>query len=686
MLAHAAAIFLSAFLLFQVQPLAGKALLPWYGGSAQVWSTCLVFFQAMLFLGYLYAHLLGTRLAPRWQGIAHLALLALSLCFLPLAAEAAWMPPDQSQPVPRILAFLGATLGLPYFLLSANGPLLQRWYALRSPGSPWRLYALSNLGSLLGLVSYPFLVEPLLPLDAQRRLWSGGYALFAAAVAVCAVGLARAAPPLAAAPRAGEPAEDASAARTALVLALALAGSLLMAAATHYLCQHVAVIPLLWILPLALYLASFIVVFAGERWYSRRRLLPLLALATAAAAATLFFGLRAGLLTRIAVLLGHLFVGCLVLHGELARLKPSPRRLTGYYLLIAAGGALGTAFVAFAAPALFAGYWEYHVAVAACWGLALVAALRGAGAAAGRAATVAATLSVLALVLALRWQTLQALAQSVRAARNFYGTLQVVERDPDDPQRRRLELTHGGVVHGSQLAARPRRPTVYYGPDSGLAAGIRAAREQARAAGGSGALRIGCIGLGVGSLAAHLAPGDTLRFYELDPDVLAVARENFTFLADAAAPVEVVLGDGRLSLERELDDPGSRHYDLLVVDAFTGDAIPAHLLTRECLRLYRGHLAPGGRLMLHISNRYLDLRPLALGLGRDAGLKTLIVDTLATDPADLGATWASLAAHAGAFSPEERALAAASRPLPLAHAALWTDEYSNVFSLLDRSR
>jgi hypothetical protein len=340
--------------------------------------------------------------------------------------------------------------------------------------------------------------------------------------------------------------------------------------------------------------------------------------------------------------------------------------------------------VTFAAPALFSGYWEYHVALAACWGLALVAALRGGGTARRQATASVATVSLLALVAALRWETLLTMAQTVRAERNFYGALQVIERDADDPARHRLELTNGGVVHGSQLAdpRQRRKPTVYYGASSGLAAGIAAARESARAAGGHGELRIGCIGLGVGSIAAYLFPGDTLRIYELNPAVLAVARENFTFLADAPARAEVVLGDARLSLERELATTGPRRFDLLVVDAFTGDAIPAHLLTRECLQLYAGHLAPDGRLMLHISNRYLDLRPLVLGLAEDAGRQALIVDSIPTDPTEFGATWATIAPGPDAFSAAERDMASASRPLLAGRTALWTDEYSNLFELL----
>jgi len=462
-----------------------------------------------------------------------------------------------------------------------------------------------------------------------------------------------------------------------------------MAATTHYLCQHVAVIPLLWILPLALYLVSFIVVFAGDRWYRRGLMIPLLAMATIAATATLFLGFRIGLPFRIALVLGHLFVGCLVLHGEMARLKPEPRRLTGYYLLLSAGGALGTAFVTFLAPALFAGYWEYHVALAACWGLALVAVLRDAGPTQqperAKAALAAGLVSLLLLVVLLRWDTLAVMAQTVHAERNFYGALQVIERDAELPDRHRFELTNGGILHGAQFTdpRLRRQPTVYFGPSSGLAAGLRSARAAARAAGGTGALRIGCIGLGVGVIAAHTIPGDDLRYYELNPDVEKVARRYFSFLADAAGATSIVLGDARLSLERELAAAGPRRFDVFIVDAFTGDAIPAHLLTRECLQLYLAHLAPGGRVMLHISNRYLDLRPLVLGLARDAGLEPIVMDSRPANVAELPATWAAVAPR-GSFSVEERAMAAASRPPFSGRLALWTDEYSTLFNLLFR--
>jgi hypothetical protein len=691
MLAYAGAIFLSAFLLFQVQPLAGKVLLPWYGGSAAVWSTCLLFFQAVLFLGYLYAHLLGGRLAPRRQAAVHLLLLGASLALLPVAAPGAWRPVDEARPLARILAFLAATLGLPYFLLSATSPLLQRWHSLRSPTAPWRFYALSNLGSLLGLLSYPLLVEPRLGLPAQRTAWSALYALFALAVGACAAGLARgASAPAAGAPAAPAASEGRAPTPAALVAALALTGSLLMAATTHHLCENVAVVPLLWILPLALYLASFIVVFAGDRFYRRGPMLALLVATTAAAVAGLFLGPRLELLPRVAILCAQLLTGCIVLHGEIARLRPDPAGLTRYYLLLSGGGALGTAFVAFVAPAIFAGFWEYHVALAACWGLALVASARSAGRAPGRPrrlALGAGALGLLALVVALRWHTLVAMAQTVRAERNFYGTLQVVEHDPGEPLRHRFELTNGGIVHGIQFTAPALRrlPTGYYEPHSGLAMALRAARAARRAAGAPETLDIACIGLGAGAIAAYTLPGDRLRYYEINPAVTRAARADFTFLADAAGAVEVVPGDARLSLEREAALPGAARHDVLIVDAFTGDAIPVHLLTRECLRLYLARLAPGGRLLLHVSNRYLDLRPLVLGLAADAGRAALLIDTRPAHPGDLGATWADLAPAPADYSPEERAAAAASRPAAQAPAVVWTDEYSHLLGLLERS-
>jgi hypothetical protein len=345
--------------------------------------------------------------------------------------------------------------------------------------------------------------------------------------------------------------------------------------------------------------------------------------------------------------------------------------------------------VTFLAPALFAGYWEYHVALAACWGLALVAMLRGTPTARhparAKAALIAGLASLLALVVTLRWDTLVVMAQTVHAERNFYGALQVIERDADDPARHRFELTNGGILHGAQFTDPQlrRRPTVYFGPSSGLAAGLRSAREAARAAGGTGALRIGCVGLGVGVIAAHTAPGDDLRYYELNPDVENVARRYFSFLSDAPGTTAVVLGDARLSLERELAATGPRRFDVFVVDAFTGDAIPAHLLTRECLRLYLAHLAPGGRVMLHISNRYLDLRPVVLALARDTGLEAIVVDSRPANVAELPATWAAIA-RPGSFSAEERAMAAASRPPYAGRLALWTDEYSTLFNLLFR--
>ncbi len=683
---HACAIFLSAFLLFLVQPLAARVLLPWYGGSAAVWSACLLFFQAVLFLGYLYAHLVGTRLAPRRQVMAHLGLLVLSLLALPPASPGGWRPDDPSWPTARILAWLAVSTGLPYLVLAANGPLMQRWHNLERSGEPWRLYALSNAGSFLGLLSYPFLIEPLLPLGGQRLLWAGLYLPFAAAVAVCGRQLLRAN-----GKGAGEPTpfpKLAAPGNAGTTILLAGTGSLLMAAATHHLCQNVAVVPLLWIVPLGLYLVSFVIVFAGDRAYRRGLMLPLLAAATVGALFTLSGGIRIGLPLRAGLLCAHLFVACIVLHGEMARLRPDPSRLTGYYLAVSAGGALGTAFVTFAAPLLFRGYWEYHVALAAAWGLPLAVLLRaerGHDGARSAWRWGAALASILALTVFLRWNTLAAMAQTVYADRNFYGALLVVEREPENPARHRLELTNGGILHGAQFVAPELRrlPTAYYTEEGGLGIGLRAARAANREAGGDGRLRIGCVGLGVGVAAALAEPGDAVRFYELNPSVTRVAGTRFTFLADSRAPVDVVPGDARISLERELAGEGSRGYDVLVVDAFTGDAVPAHLLTRECLRLYRKHLSSGGRLLLHVSNRYLDLRPLVLGLADDAGMAAAVIETPGDGLRAEGATWGVLVDRPDALAAEEREAAARSRPLPVRR-IVWTDEYSNLFGLLAR--
>ncbi len=684
---HACAIFLSAFLLFLVQPLAARVLLPWYGGSAAVWSACLLFFQGALFIGYLYAHVVGTRLTPRRQVMLHLAVLGVSLLALPPAAPGGWRPDDPSWPTARILGWLAVSTGLPYAVLAANGPLVQRWHNLERSGEPWRLYALSNAGSLLGLLAYPLLIEPLLPLAGQRLLWAGLYVPFAAAVVLCGRRLLRrggAGEP----PARGAVAAATAPGRTVAVILLAGTGSLLMAAATHHLCQNVAVVPLLWIVPLSLYLVSFVVVFAGERAYRRGLMLPLLAAATVGAAFTLFGDIRIGLPLRAGLLCAHLFVGCLVLHGEMARLRPDPAGLTGYYLAVAAGGALGTAVVTFAAPALFKGYWEYHIALAAAWGLPLWTILRGEGSRAGARGVWrwgAALASVLALTVFLRWNTLAVMAQTVYADRNFYGTLLVVERDPEDPARHRMELTNGGILHGAQFVSPGLRrlSTAYYTEEGGLGIGLRAARAANREAGGDGRLRIGCVGLGVGVAAALAEPGDAVRFYELNPSVTRVALTRFTFLADSRATVDVVPGDARISLERELAGEGSRDYDVLVVDAFTGDAVPAHLLTRECLRLYRKHLSSAGRLLLHVSNRYLDLRPLVLGLADDAGMAAAVIETSGDGLRAEGATWGVLAATPGAFSREEKDAASRSRPVP-ARRIVWTDEYSNLLGLLAR--
>ncbi len=679
------AITAGAFLLFQVQPLAGKVILPWFGGSTSVWSTCLVFFQAVLFGGYLYAHLLRTRLSERRQALVHGLLVTASLAFLPLGPDGRWVPPPQTSPVMHIMTFLTVTLGLPFFLLCSASPLLQAWFSHRPGRRPYRLYAFSNAGSLLGLLAYPFVLEPLFALPAQQRGWSAGYAAWAAVVAAIAFSVYRQGDVPGGERRHGpSPAGAPSPYRRTMVFGFALCGSLLMAAATHSLCEDIAVVPLLWVLPLSLYLVTFILAFGWEGSYRRYLMLSLLALTTAAAVAALFLGLRLPPVLRIAALSAFLFFACMVCHGEMVRLKPGHRRLTDFYLTLSAGGAAGTSLVVFAAPLLFDGYWELHTGIVLCWTLAALAVLvgrRDEPLRGGGIARAAAAVAILLLVVVLRVHTVLELAGTVRAERNFYGSLKIVEADTGGPGHR-LELINGGVLHGSQFIdpRRRRLPSAYYGTHSGLGFAFQAARQ---GEGEERGIRVGGVGLGIGVSAAHGKEKDSFRFYEINPAVVRAAREDFSYLEDSPAQVSIVQGDGRLVMERELKEGHAGLYDLLVIDAFTGDAIPVHLLTRESLQIYLGHLAPGGKLAFNISNRYLDLRPLMRGLADDAGLEVLIVDTLGEEEKGTrGATWALMAREERLFSGMEKVAAHHSRPLPLGRDVLWTDGYSNIFRLL----
>jgi hypothetical protein len=658
---YAGTIFLSAFLLFQIQPIVGKTILPRFGGSAAVWTTCLLFFQMVLLLGYLYADWLTRTLKPRAQHLVHAGLLAASALVLWVGQSGARPAANGGDPTLSILVLLAGTIGLPYFVLSTTSPLLQAWYS-RSSGArlPYRLYALSNVASLTGLLAYPILAEPLLTTRNQRLSWSVLYCGFALLCAAAAFSQARhgAAQPACASDPAPPPSVDV---RLLWVVLPACASALLLAVTTH-LTQDVAPVPFLWILPLGAYLASFIVCFDRDDWY-RPRIFRWLALLSLAAMALLIVIARLGMVLRLAVpvFIGGLFLCCVFCHGELARLKPHARRLTSFYLMMALGGALGSLFVGVVAPHIYRGYFELQVSMAACT-LLIIFKLHGG---APRGALVASLVTLLAIA---------ALGAMIRStgpgvlvmARNFYGAVRVDEvASPSGPLRK---MQHGRVVHGEQFVAPDlaRRATTYYGPDSGI--GRVLGRET------GAARRVGIIGLGCGTLACYARPGDRFRYYEINPLVVSLARSKFRYLADCAGTVEVVLGDARLSLERETP----KDFDVLVLDAFSGDSIPMHLLTREAVELYLRHLRPQGVLAVHITNGFLNLAPvvatIARSLDREAGLVTSAGDSAHGIEA---ADWVLVTAGARELAASSALPIVVPRGFPL-----WTDDYSNLIRVL----
>ncbi|MSP98206.1 MAG: hypothetical protein EXR29_13530 [Betaproteobacteria bacterium] len=624
MLPYAATIFLSSFLLFLVQPIIAKQILPWFGGSAAVWTTCLVFFQAVLVGGYAYADL-TTRLGPRRQAMLHIALLGVSVVCLPILASTGWKPHGDEDPVGRILLLLGASIGLPYFLLSTTTPLLQAWYWRRFRSTvPYRLFALSNLASLLALIGFPVLLEPYLTLPQLGWTWS---VLYACLIVLCAATAWRSMHAIAAIPSvteaAGPLAEVAPLSAAVQLTWLGLAGlaSVMLLAVSNHVTQNISSAPFLWVAPLALYLLTFILAFDHPRWYRPTPFLVALGVLTPWMAFEI-----ASLKLRVAVPLyfAGMFVACMVCHGELARLKPDPRHLTRFYLMISAGGALGAMLVAIAAPMLLPGYFELGIALAV---LSLLLPVRLTGVACGAG---------IAAAVATLWFVVDGVVQYSREMRvmerDFYGVVRTSDRLYPVPYR---AMYHGEIMHGGQLLgpsdAGIGRSTArntasdYFGPTSGYGRLFAALRESAPRR----PLNIGVIGLGAGVIASYGRAGDRLVFYEISPRVIDIANREFTFLSDTAAKTSVILGDGRLSLERE----PPRGYDVLGIDAFSGDSIPMHLITREAMTLYARHLAADGVIVFQATNRYVDLLPVIKRLASAAGFEAVVVsDFPAEDP------------------------------------------------------
>ncbi len=672
----ASTILLSAFLLFLVQPIIAKQILPWFGGTSAVWTTCLVFFQVVLLAGYTYSHLTTRYLSPKKQARLHIALLAVSLLFLPIIPSEALKPAAGADAALRIVLLLGATIGLPYFLLSSTGPLLQKWVAPRFPEKTvYRLFALSNFGSLIGLLAFPFAIEPFTTSHAQSIVWSAAYALFAVA---CAVSAWKASQGVAndalAAPVAAEPDTPAPALGDyALWLAFAALGSVLLLATTSHITQNIASVPFLWVLPLSLYLLTFVVAFEGRQgrgWYQRAWFLfPTLLLLVAMAA-----GLSAnrGVLdVSLAVPLYTvgMMMAAFFCNGELALSKPVPRYLTQFYLTISLGGALGGMLVGLVAPRIFPTYFELPVALVLLASLAVFVARK----------TQWLIGPAVVATLATAWFGSEYIGflrdEVVYMHRNFYGTLRVKEQGEGDKQVRRL--LHGVILHGEQptISANRLEPGTYYARTSGVGRAIEAKQSE-------GPVRLGFVGLGVGTLSAYGRAGDVVRFYELDPDVLALAKNQFSYLNSSPAAIEFVLGDARLSMERELLSSSLQSYDVLAIDAFSSDSIPVHLITSEATALFFKHLKPDGILAFHISNRFLDLKPVLANIARANGLEArLVTDSPGDDSSASITDWVLLARSSTAFANERLAeVVEAIEPNP--KFSLWTDQFNNLIDVL----
>lgn len=687
-------IFVSAFLIFQIQPMIARYILPWFGGTPAVWSTVMLFFQVLLTGGYAYANWLAG--GPRRREMVHLVLLGFSLALMfllgftwksPITPDAAWKPAGTAMPIWEIFKLLTISVGLPYFLLSSNSPLIQVWYNRAHPGkTAYRLYALSNVGSLLGLVSYPILVEPTLTLAWQGRAWSLGYLAYAGLAAYGAVRSrwAHPAPGLDPEPVSAETGPRPAARDRLLWIVLAATASVLLLATTSHITQEVAVIPFLWVLPLTVYLLTFILAFSGERWYARRVFMPVFFVATLLAAWALGRSEGLGIPAQVGVYSLALFAACMVCHGELYRLRPHPAYLTSFYLMVSVGGALGGLFINFVAPQVFKGFWELPLGLAFCWLLYLAVTFLSKKAG-GRWSFVAGSVLLLsALVVSGVRATQQIhadLTNELFIQRNFYGVVRVRAMGLEDPSIARFALVHGVTVHGLQFLDESlrSRPTSYFGPTGG--GGLAILNHPAR----GGGMRVGVLGLGAGTLAAYAQPGDVYRFYEINPLVVGLAEGQggyFSFLADSPAQVEIVLGDARLSLEAELAAGQPQRYDVLVLDVFSGDSVPVHLLDAESFEIYLGHLQEDGLLAAHISNRHLDLVPVVWTLADHFGLSRVLID----DPGDGFATnrslWMLLARDPALLAAPAIADRAESMDGYESRIRLWTDDYSNLFQIL----
>lgn len=680
MIRYGLTIFISAFLLFQIQPIIARFILPWFGGTAAVWTTCLMFFQLVLLAGYLYAHLLRKFCSPRATWTIHLVVLL-------VASLMSWIVPSESlQPdgtenlTIAIVTVLGLTVGLPFFALSTTGPLIQAWQSSSHVGqSPYRLYALSNVGSMLALLTYPFLIERFLPLASQAKFWTAGFLLFG--LLCCWSGWQTIRLKDWTADLANQEANGMDQKpqpwKPVIWVLLSMAASIVLLATTNLMCQEVASVPFLWILPLSLYLLSFIICFDRPAWYKRAIFLPLLVFATVASLALIHIGVYIGISLQIAGLALACFAASMACHGELERLKPATRYLTSFYLWISVGGALGGIFVCVIAPHLFTGFCEFHVGYMICLLLAagvLYSLYKSPNppsliglAILGLGVMIALGLMFTSLIFFLDPGYQSGL---VFRGRNEYGLSSVVE---DDEWRR---FVNGQIEHGAQARGEGKDLThnSYYVPGSGVGVAFESMRSKT-----DRPLRVGVLGLGAGAMTTWLQPGDEIDFYEINPMVEMIARKYFTFLDKSPGKARVILGDGRIQLKRNIDNKGGK-YDLLFMDAFASDAIPVHLLTRECMGLYEANLNEGGMLVIHITNRFIDLRPVVLAHADDLGYEPILIN-YQDESEGVYTRWVLFTKNQDVLKSEviERCKDTWD---PETERIVWTDDYASVAALL----
>ena len=683
----AATMALAGFLLFQVQPMLAKYILPWFGGSATTWIVCMLFFQVALLAGYAHAYAVTRPFPVAKQAKVQIFVLAIGLALLPITPSDTWKPTDTGDPTWRIVSLLAVSVGLPYLILSTTSPLLSRWLArLDDKIDPARFFAASNLGSFIGLLSYPFVFERAMSTGDQTIWWSWAFAAYAVLFTTCAVIVMR------------RGHDESASAGSALVstrgpdalwrwIGYSAMGSILLLATTNAITQWSAVIPFLWILPLSLYLLTFVIAFGHKGLYNRTWFAAIFLLLAAVTMLMARPETSGDFLEHLAVQCATMFVGCMICHAEMVKLQPEPARLPKFYLATSFGGALGGILVALVAPLVLRDYYEHQMVLIAIsltsFGLMLKDAKGDAQTMRRGVAFGSLALFVGGLGYAV-WTGVEASTLVVERVRNFYGVVKVVKEDIDDKDEYSLVMQQAGVDQGSQfqLASKKMVPACAFDLNSGV--GLAIANQIKRRNGGPQTpLRIGIVGLGAGMVAALGREGDVIRYYELNPSVLDLVNRHFTFVKDGKAKTDVLLGDGRLVLERQLIAKEPQQYDVLVMNAFRGASPPMHLMTKEAFDLYLAHLAPNGVLAVNFELDTFEMAPLHRGMANMYGLDVGWFETERRNDCSDPISWA-LYTHDKAFFETPSVKAARSEWRDDGKSQLvWTDKSSNLMSIIN---